>query len=274
MAQISALSHTVPQSPLTNPPPGIVPITQSTNTSTPTTCQMSPNATAHLTPLLNETSSSTSSINSPMAIATAPGVNSPNSVAAVLSTLQQLQQAGNHSSLLPSSSPLKTSQILNSPSTTVFSSQSTAQLRSGTVTARPLNFAPSPSSKTPLSPLLKSQAVNLSQPMIAGQSSSLSTPLIPQGKSPGAKIVTVQPLSSLPGNASVAEIIASLQQNVSSLLKQQQQQQVPLASSSNTMSLLNGLPNQQQPQSSQNQSIKQTDNVTSTTGSFLTYPTT
>ena len=63
MAQISALSHTVPQSPLTNPPPGIVPITQSTNTSTPTTCQMSPNATAHLTPLLNETSSSTSSIN-------------------------------------------------------------------------------------------------------------------------------------------------------------------------------------------------------------------
>ena len=274
MAQISALSHTVPQSPLTNPPPGIVPITQSTNTSTPTTCQMSPNATAHLTPLLNETSSSTSSINSPMAIATAPGVNSPNSVAAVLSTLQQLQQAGNHSSLLPSSSPLKTSQILNSPPTTsVFSSQSTAQLRSGTVTARPLNFAPSPSSKTPLSPLLKSQAVNPSQPMIAGQSTSLSTPLIPQGKSPGAKIVTVQPLSSLPGNASVAEIIASLQQNVSSLLKQQQQQ-VPLASSSNNMSLLNGLPNQQQPQSSQNQSIKQTDNVTTTTGSFLTYPTT
>ena len=86
--------------------------------------------------------------------------------------------------------------------------------------------------------------------------------------------LSVQPLSSLPGNASVAEIIASLQQNVSSLLKQQQQQQVPLASSSNTMSLLNGLPNQQQPQSSQNQSIKQTDNVTSTTGSFLTYPTT
>ena len=127
-------------SPLTNPPPGIVPLTQSTNTSTPTTCQMSPNATAHLTPLLNETSSSTSSINSPMAIATAPGVNSPNSVAAILSTLQQLQQAGNHSSLLPSSSPLKTSQILNSPPTTsVFSSHSTAQLRCGT--------APSPSSK-------------------------------------------------------------------------------------------------------------------------------
>ena len=78
--------------------------------------------------------------NSPMAIATAPGVNSPNSVAAVLSTLQQLQQAGNNSSLLPSSSPLKTSQILNSPSTTV----------SGTVTAQPLNFAPFPSKKTPL----------------------------------------------------------------------------------------------------------------------------
>lgn len=108
--------------------------------------------------------------------------------------------------------------------------------------------------------------------MIAGQSSFLST-LIPQGKSPGAKIVTVQPLLSLPGNASVAEIIASLQQNVSSPLKQQQQQ-VPLSSSSNNMSLLNGLPNQQQPQSSQNQSIKQTDNVTTTTGSFLTYPTT
>ena len=110
--------------------------------------------------------------NSPMAIATAPGVNSPNSVAAVLSTLQQLQQAANNSSLLPSSSPLKTSKILNSPSTTV----------SGTVTAQPLNFAPFPSKKTPLSLLLKSQAVNSSQPMIAGQLSSLFTPLIPQGK--------------------------------------------------------------------------------------------
>ena len=89
MARISALSHTVPQSPLTNPPPGIVPITQSTNTSTPTTCQLSLTATAHLTPLLNETSSSITSINSPMAIATctAPGVNSPNSVAAVSSIL-------------------------------------------------------------------------------------------------------------------------------------------------------------------------------------------
>ena len=135
---------------------------------------------------------------------------------------------------------------------------------------KPMNNWPKPR----LSLLLKSQAVNPSQPMIAGQLSSLSTPLIPQGKSPGAKIFAVQPLSSVPGNASVAEIIASLQQNVSSLLKQQQQQQVPLASLSNTMSLLNGLPNQQQPQSSQNQSIKQTDNVTSTTGSFLTYPTT
>ena len=83
---------------------------------------MSPNATANLTPLLNETSSSTSSINYPMAIATEPGVNSPNSVAAVLSTLQQLLQAGNHSLLLPSSSPLKTYQFLNSASTTVLSS--------------------------------------------------------------------------------------------------------------------------------------------------------
>ena len=60
----------------------------STNTSTPTTCQMSPNPTAFLNPVLDETSSSASSINSPLAIATVPDVNSPNSVAAVLLTLQ------------------------------------------------------------------------------------------------------------------------------------------------------------------------------------------
>ena len=215
MAQISLLNNAVPQSPIATSLPAVVaPVPP--QTSTPTS-HLSANAAATLlTPLLSEHSngtSSTISANSPLALAAAALVNSQNpaSVAAALSTIQQLQQQQLSSPLMSS---VAVSQSLSSPT------QSPTSFRGGTVTARPLNFAPSPLSggirpctqqpisQTSQSPLLKAQGVPSTTGGLASQS-----------KSPGAKVVTVQPLPAV----SMAEVLASLQQNVmSSLLRQQQ----------------------------------------------------
>ena len=225
MAQISLLNNAVPQSPVTTSLPAVVAPVPS-QTSTPAS-HLSANAAATLlTPLLSEHSngtSSTISANSPLALAAAALVNSqiPASVAAALSTIQQLQQQQQQLSS-PLMSSAAVSQALSSPT------QSPTSFRGGTVTARPLNFAPSPlsggirpctqqpTSQASQSPLLKAQGVPSATATLASQS-----------KSPGAKVVTVQPLPSV----SMAEVLASLQQNMMSSLLRQQQQLLPTSNS-------------------------------------------
>ena len=246
MAQMSLLNNTVPQSPVATSLPAVaapVPSQMSTPAS-----HLSANAAATLlTPLLSEHSngtSSTISANSPLALAAAALVNSqiPASVAAALSTIQQLQQQQQQQLSSPLMSSAAVSQALTSPS------QSPTSFRGGTVTARPLNFAPSPlsggirpstqqpTSQASQSPLLKAQGIPSTTGTLASQS-----------KSPGAKVVTVQPLPAV----SMAEVLASLQQNMMSSLLRQQQQLLPTSNSDpvqyeNTTPVLssssNGLP--------------------------------
>lgn len=162
MSQLSA----APQSPQ--------PVDIASNTVTSTPLSNLPTNDNTLTPLISEHSngtSSTISASSPQALVAA--LHNPASIAAALSTLQQLQQ-----------------QSVTSP------------FKSGTVTARPLNFASSPAISRPSqSPLFKS---NPPPPPVT------TTAATAQTKSP---VVTVQPLTNL------TEMIATLQ---SSLLRQQQ----------------------------------------------------
>ena len=179
---MAVLSRTIPQSPPTAtlfeaPPPVSV-------AATPTSTQSSIQPPSFPTPLLSDHSNgsiSNLSASSPLAIAAAALVNSHNpvSVAAAITQLQQLQQAS--SSVIPTSSP-----------------SSSSFLRSGTVTARPLNFTSSPRPQ--------------SSPSLLGVKGHAS-------QSP--KVVTVQPLPNSV-TSKMAEVIASLQ---SSILMQQQQQQ-------------------------------------------------
>ncbi len=218
MAEMSALSTTII-------PPS--PSHDSTHLSNPSTPIPSTTTTNDiLTPLLNDSGPTYSS--SPLGgIVTAtasPLTNSPSTLVAALSTLQHLQQISGQSS----SSSLTTSFPNSLMGTTSGQTNlSSITLSGSNVTARPLptyHSSPKPSLSVSISPLLKTQVPKAT---IAGS----------MGKSPGAKLVTVQPL---PGNASVADIIASLQQNVSTLLKQQQGT-LTQSSNNNTLSVLNGL---------------------------------
>lgn len=175
---MALLSRTMPQS------PSAPDILTNTVTSTPNSQLHSNAPPTILTPLLNEHSNgTTSSTVSPLAIAAAALVNSHNpvSVAAAISTLQQLQQQ---------------QQVTITPSSPS-SSTSPHSFRSGTVTARPLNFT---------------------SPVRSNQSPLITKGLTPQPQSP--KVVTIQPLPNSTMTTRMAEVIASLQ---SSILMQQQQ---------------------------------------------------
>ena len=173
--------------------PNMVDDLTSTVTSTPMSSavqqqQRSTNEANPLTPLLSEHSngtSSTISTTSPLALAAAAlaSTHNPASVAAAISTLQQLQQIQ-----------------MSTPPTTTSASVSSSPFRGGTVTARPLNFVPSPN-------IVRSGSIT---------NASSTSPSINKSNTGGIQlkspIVTVQPL------ANITDMIATLQ---SSILKQQ-----------------------------------------------------
>ncbi len=247
MAEISALSATIiPQSPQHESQPG--PSTPSTPVPRSTT------TTVH-TPLLSDVNNGPTYSSSPLGTVPYSTLNnSPGSIAAAISTLQHLQQLGGQSSSTGSPgshNPLSTGATLLPPSSSSLPT-SGVTLPGISVTARPLSLSTKTPS-VPLSPLIKTQI-------------PLSSVSNNQGRSPGTKVVTVQPL---PGNASVADFIASLQQNVSTLLKQQQG---TVSTTPSFSSLLNGL--QSSPLSQQNSQKKLLmsgeHSTVSSPGKFLT----
>ena len=248
MAEISALSATiVPQSPQHEPQPA---------PSTPTTpIPRSTTTTVH-TPLMSDVNNGPTYSSSPLGTApysTLGNNNSPGSIAAALSTLQHLQQLGGQSSSTVSPGShnlLSAGGTLTSPSSSSLPT-SAVTLPGINVTARSLSLS-SKTPSVPLSPLLKTQI-------------PLSSVASNQGRSPGTKVVTVQPL---PGNASVADFIASLQQNVSTLLKQQQ----GTVSTPSFSSLLNGLQSSplSQPNSQKKLLMSREHSTVSSPGKFLT----
>ena len=250
MAELSSLSATiVPQSPMHDPLPVPSP-------STPLPHSVASNV---LSPLLSDVSSGPTYSSSPLGVGTSTALagNSPNAIAAALSTLQQLQQIGGQSStpsVLPSTPNAPASQP--SSSSFVIPSPNTVTLPGSTVTARPISV-PSKTPVAPISPFLKTQI-----PLSAAGGST-------QGRSPGAKVVTVQPL---PGNASVADIIASLQQNVSTLLKQQQQQgSIATGTTTSFTSLFNSLQPQSSPLNQQQKLLLREHASAASPGKFLTH---
>ena len=204
---------------------------------------------------------------SPLALALGTA-NSPASassasamVAAAISTLKQLTQS-------PLTNQPQLAHLSPSSSSSSQPALSPASLKPGTVTARPLNFVSSPASVgsprlglsqqqqqpslaqtqlslAPLSPLVKSQLPASALPASSHNPcpSNLSAISMGTNKSPGAKIVTVQPLPNSSASDSVAEILASLQQSSVPFLKHQQQPSVPIPPSSlhEAVDLLNGL---------------------------------
>lgn len=194
MAHMSALRAAPPVAistlPISTNTPSQLPVTASI--STPASCSFPPAANPLLTPLLGDNSNSASSVSStqsPLA-SLIMGKTPPNS--AMMAALQQLQQQ-------TAQSPF--SRALSSTSLTPTGLSS----RTGTVTARPLNFASSPlPGRTHNSPAVQPKLPSAAPPTVAVSSSPLHS------KSPGTKIVTAQPIPST-ANLTVAEILASLQ---------------------------------------------------------------
>lgn len=239
MAEMSALVSSVPsQSPVHDDPAPSTPQPPSTASIVHTPSLLTDNGPSYssspVAPPLTVTSSAINNSSSP----------SKQQLVAALQHLHQISSSPSSPSLPSSSS----SQSL--PSNIVSPSGNSITLPGSSVTARPLPLSTiSPkSSVIPVSPLLKAQ-VPSAPPPVTG---SVMTP----GRSPGTKVVTVQ---QLPGNTSVADIIASLQHNVSNLLKQQHQSSGVNSTTNSTLmsaspktlsTLLNSL---QQPLSTQQQ---------------------
>ena len=190
MAHVSALQSAAPVPVSTLPPITNTPsqLPHVTSTSTPTSSTLPPNVNPLLTPLLGDNSngaSSVSSSQSPLASLISLAKTPPNAaVLAAISSLQQLQQA--------TQSPL--SRTLTPTG-----------LSSRTVTARPLNFAPSPlpTSRALSSPTMQPKSQNIAPVNLVSSPSMHNV-------SPATKIVTAQPIPNA-ASISVAEILASLQ---------------------------------------------------------------
>lgn len=195
MAHVSALQSAPPLPTDSLPPatstPSQAPLT--TSTSTPASSLLPPSVNPLLTPLLGDSSNGASSTQSPLASLIGM-TKSPPTSAVVAAALQQLQQASLQS-------PLH-----SSPSTAI----APTGLRSGTVTARPLNFA-SPLGRTQVSPAIQPKSQNMAP---LGMVVASTTPA--HVKSPGTKIVTAQPIPNA-SSVSMAEILASLQKQPSSI---------------------------------------------------------